>query len=755
MSIVSKVIVAFFLVAVISGLAVAVPSWLHDEAAIDESLKSRLHELQTELQSRIGAESERAVALARTVAVLPMVGEAMAKGDRSALLAEFSPVYEHERQALAIDQFQFHTPPATSFLRIHQPAKYGDDLSSFRKTVVEANRTGQPISGIEAGVAGLGIRGVVPIRFEGHAVGTVEFGASLGQSLITAFSKATGAKAAILVPDRDGFKPIASTLLAEVLPAPAVLKAMVRTPSMNGKDFAEGRPHAFSVAPILDFSNNTVAIAIVALDVTAQLDARAKAMWTMSAAAFGAVLAGSLVGLLLARRLAGPIHQVTAVFRRLSARDYSVKVPETANSTELADMCLAARRLKQAFEDIDKSEAYERARAEEMIERRKQVIGELADKVEGQTAQATAEVDGNVGALNRLAGELTTVAQSVEHQVAGATTASADSLATVQAVAAAVEELSSSINQIDQRIRLANGRIGETIQRTDVARKVAASLNVAAIEISKIVGLIQSIAGQTNLLALNATIEAARAGEAGKGFAVVASEVKNLANQTARATEDITGRVDGVRQIADTVSRTIGEIAEAVNEIGAASDHIVLAVQQQNEATEEIVRNVEMAAARSQDVSGRMTQVIGDIERTKITSDKVRGIGADLDSQLRSLQTQLTRIVRTAVEEADRRRKPRYLVDAPCSVRVDGQIYSAVVQNLSLGGALITAIDGLSAGSCGVLQLSSTTLAIPFTVRGVSALGVHVKFDEGAAAITGFQETFAQMTRGRELLKVA
>ena len=746
MSIITKAIGAFFLIALVSGLAVAVPSWLHDDAAIRESLTSRLGDLQTELQSRIAAESGRAVALARTVAVLPMVGEAMARGDRPALLGAFSPVYEKERQALAIDQFQFHTPTAISFLRVHQPAKFGDDLSSFRKTVVEANRTGQPVSGIEAGVAGLGIRGVVPIRYDGRPVGSVEFGASLGQSLVVAFSKATGSRVAILARDGDGFKSIAATLPAEALPPVSELKAMAEARTQIGQGMVEGRPHAFSVAPILDFSAKPVAIAVVALDVSGLMAARTGAMWTVVMAALGAVALGSLVGL---------IQRLTEVFCRLSERDYAIQVPETANSSELADMCQAARRLKQAFEDIDKSEAFERARANEMNERRKKVIGELADKVEGQAARATAEVEGNIRALNLLAGEVTAAAHEVEHRVVSASTASAESLTTVRAVATAAEQLRGSIGQIDQRIRVANGRIGATIERTEVARGVATSLNVAANEIAEIVGLIQNIAGQTNLLALNATIEAARAGDAGKGFAVVAGEVKGLANQTAKATDDITHRVEGVRRIADEVSRTIGDIAESVKDIGSASSDIVIAVRQQSEATGEIVSNVETAAARSQDVSGYMALVLGDIERTKQSSDKVRITGSNLEGQLKSLQTHLTRIVRTAVQDSDRRRKPRYRVEAPCRTRIGDRIDAPTVLNLSLGGAMVSTLAGVVVGDRGMLRLASMEAEIPFVVLGTAPDGTHLKFDDGALAIPGFQTTFERLTQGQTTLIAA
>ena len=189
--------------------------------------------MKSDLDGRIDAEAARATSLAMMVADSPSARLAMENSDRQALLTEFRPVFKLLRQLGAIDQFQFHVPPATSLVRLHQPGKYGDDLSALRPTVVDANRNGEVVSGIESGVAGLGIRRRGACSKDGRHLGTVEFGAALGDPLLKSFTKATVLFAAMTCPTPGLSKPIGSTLpvriadeiqkLAQHRPGPPVL----------------------------------------------------------------------------------------------------------------------------------------------------------------------------------------------------------------------------------------------------------------------------------------------------------------------------------------------------------------------------------------------------------------------------------------------------------------------------------------------------------------------------------------------------
>jgi methyl-accepting chemotaxis protein len=166
-------------------------------------------------QASIEAEIRGAEALAKTIALLPPVQEAAARQDREVLLALLSDAFATLKSDYGVRQFQFHTPPATSMLRVHKPQKYGDDLSSFRLTVVQANQRRAVVTGPEEGVAGLGLRAVVPLFHNGNHVGTVEFGMSLGQSLFDRFKELYGLDIALFRRDKEKsgqFQVYASTL---------------------------------------------------------------------------------------------------------------------------------------------------------------------------------------------------------------------------------------------------------------------------------------------------------------------------------------------------------------------------------------------------------------------------------------------------------------------------------------------------------------------------------------------------------------
>ena len=181
-------------------------------------------------------------------------------------------------------------------------------------------------------------------------------------------------------------------------------------------------------------------------------------------------------------------------------------------------------------------------------------------------------------------------------QAASAAAAATQTSANVRAVASGVEQLGASITEISQRMSEASKTTLTAVQQAEEANKTVASLLTATTQIEQVVQLITSIAGQTNLLALNATIEAARAGEAGKGFAVVASEVKNLANQTARATDSIATQITGVQTATNQAVRVIGHISGTIGSINEIATAIAAAVEEQDAVAREMSANMQVAA---------------------------------------------------------------------------------------------------------------------------------------------------------------
>ena len=207
----------------------------------------------------------------------------------------------------------------------------------------------------------------------------------------------------------------------------------------------------------------------------------------------------------------------------------------------------------------------------------------------------------------------------------------------METVSAAAEELSASIaeisNQVAHSAEIANGAVRTS---EDTHQKIEL-LAEAANQIGEVVSLITNIAEQTNLLALNATIEAARAGDAGKGFAVVANEVKNLANQTAKATDDIRTQVEGIQVATSNAVDAIAEIAQTIRQLDGSSTTISAAVEEQGAATQEIARNVEQASHGTRDVSENITGVSSAADESEKLSGEVLGLAKGLGQQANEL----------------------------------------------------------------------------------------------------------------------
>ena len=208
-------------------------------------------------------------------------------------------------------------------------------------------------------------------------------------------------------------------------------------------------------------------------------------------------------------------------------------------------------------------------------------------------------------------------------------------------VAAAAEELSSSINEISRQVSQSTTIASDAVTRAQEANHQVSGLLEASTKVGEVVKLISDIAEQTNLLALNATIEAARAGDAGKGFAVVASEVKNLATQTAKATEEISQQISDIQNATDNAASSIGKISGTIEQINEITSSVAAAVEEQGAATLEISRNVQQAAAATSEVTSTITDVTSGVEETGRAAQDVLGAASELSKQSEMLNAQV------------------------------------------------------------------------------------------------------------------
>jgi methyl-accepting chemotaxis protein len=371
---------------------------------------------------------------------------------------------------------------------------------------------------------------------------------------------------------------------------------------------------------------------------------------TWSTLAGGAVLLTVLlVSLWLAcRAIVGrPLRRTLGVIDALTAGRHEVDVPDQARADEIGAIARALQLFKDnagRMRQLEVEAAAEKQRAETA---RREALLALADRFEADVKSVVDAVAAGATEMQATAEAMSATAEETSRQSAAVAAASEQASANVGTVAGATEELSTSIQEIGRQVesstRIAGQASAEAIQTTELMRNLAGT----AQQIGQVVELISTIANQTNLLALNATIEAARAGEAGKGFAVVASEVKALAGQTARATEEIAGKAQEIRQATESACGSIDGISVTIGQVNSIASAIAAAVEQQRAATRDIAGNVAEAARGTAEVSANIGGVTHAAGETGAAATQVLGAAAGLAREAEALRGQVADFLAT------------------------------------------------------------------------------------------------------------
>ena len=328
-----------------------------------------------------------------------------------------------------------------------------------------------------------------------------------------------------------------------------------------------------------------------------------------------------------------PLSTMVAAMRKLSAGDTSVTIPFDGRKDEMGEIAGAVTVFKDNLLRIDTLHAdgqAEKARAE--LEKRA-ALHSLADAFERSMRTAVTRVADSAASMRSSADSVNRIAEDTQHRSERIVIVSNEASETSTHMAGATEELTSSIREIGDQTLRSTQIANEAAAKADFARGVIGTLSDASERVGQIIGVITSIASQINLLALNATIESARAGEAGRGFAVVASEVKNLANQVARATGEITGQIGEMQGATQASVKAVQDILTIIHQVTESTSAVAAAVEEQASVTNEIARSVRLTSTGTQEISRNVVSVQSGAEQTGSSARQVLDAAIDLSSQ--------------------------------------------------------------------------------------------------------------------------
>ena len=424
-----------------------------------------------------------------------------------------------------------------------------------------------------------------------------------------------------------------------------------------------------------------------------------------------------------------PLNELVEVQGQLADGQLDMDVPFRDRQDEIGNIAKALVDYRDSRLEQRGAKEAEEQRAAEAEKARVESLKKMAETVEQEIRTLVHQIEDQTATMSGVAAQSSQAASQVQQNAEGVAAASEESQAGAETVAAASEEMTASIDEIGRRTEDSSMTAGRAAEVAEATRGIVAGLSDAANRVGDVVTIIADIAEQTNLLALNATIEAARAGEAGKGFAVVANEVKNLSTQTQASTDEINNQVTDMQGRVREAVDAMQEIGEAISQMHESVGEVAASMNQQTSATQEISSSVNQVAEGAREVSSLIASVSSESRLLDDLSSEVESVAQQMGASVVEMGDALTRVIRTAVPEANRRIYERFDIDSTGSVSAGGKTTNIRFIDLSEGGAQFEGFsEDAEPAPKGQLTFPSANLSLDYRVVSFKAGRAHVEF---------------------------